>query len=134
MKDITMVDQIDKDFTETCSERTIFSDQQGFFGEMFDVVKKCCSDHWLKNTFNVTNCDADKLKLIFDEPDVSDMLLGTLEHVKEVYRKKDSAFSYKRRIEGEKLHQQNDLDNSLLLLTQAILRATSKGLIFYFPL
>lgn len=30
-----MSDHNDKNFTEVCSERTIFSEQQGFFGEMF---------------------------------------------------------------------------------------------------
>lgn len=71
----------DKDYAEICSERTIFSDQQGFFGELFDVVKNCCTEKWLKTKFETLSTDADKIRLLFDEPNVSDMLLGTLEHV-----------------------------------------------------
>lgn len=118
---------MEKDYTAICSERTIFSEQQGFFGEMFEIVKNCCSEKWLKTKFEASPTDADKLKLLFDEPNVSDMLLGTLEHVTPVYRKKDSQFSHQRRKEGERLHQQNDLDNALIRLTHAILRAPAKG-------
>lgn len=125
-----MSDHIDKNFTEVCSERTIFSEQQGFFGEMFEVVKNSCTQKWLRNKFDASSNDAEKLRLLFDEPNVSDMLLGTLEHVTSVFRKKDLSFSYQRRKEGEKLHQQNDLDNALILLTHAILRAPAKGKTF----
>lgn len=116
-----------RDYREICSERTIFSDQQGFFGEMFDIVRKCCTNQWLTQQFYAANNDADKLRVLFDETCVSDSLFGTLEHVQPVYRKKDAAFSYKRRIEGEQLHRRNDLNNAFLLLTQAVLRAPTKG-------
>lgn len=118
---------LDKNFTEICSERTIFAEQQGFFGEMFEIIKNCCSEKWLKTKFESTSSDADKLRLLFDEPNLSDMLLGTLEHVTSVYRKKDSSFSNQRRKEGEKLHQHKDLNNALSLLTHAVLRAPGKG-------
>lgn len=116
-----------KDYREICSERTIFSDQQGFFGEMFDIVRKCCTNQWLTQRFYAANSDADKLRVLFNETCVSDSLFGTLEHVQPVYRKKDAAFSYKRRIDGEQLHRHNDLNNAFLLLTQAVLRAPAKG-------
>lgn len=122
-----MADHIDTNFTAICSERTIFSEQQGFFGEMFEIVKNCCPQTWLKNKFEASSSDVEKLRLLFDEPNVSDMLLGTLEHVAPIYRKKDSAFSYQRRIDGERLHQKYDLDNALMLLTHAVLRAPAKG-------
>lgn len=122
-----MSKQIDKDFTEICSERTIFSEQQGFFGEMFEIVRNCCTQKWLQTKFDKAASDADKLRLLFDEPNISDMLLGTLEHVTSVYRKKDCSFSHKRRIEGEKLLQREELDNALILMTHAVLRAPSKG-------
>lgn len=122
-----MADQIDKKFTEQCSERTIFSEYQGFFGEMFTIVKNSCTEKWLKNIFESEISDATKLKLLFDEPDVSDMLLGTLEHVQSVYRPKESTFSKERRKQGEILHRKGELINALMLLTQAVLRAPAKG-------
>lgn len=125
--EIKMSHHLDKNFTEICSERTIFSDQQGFFGEMFEVVRNCCSEKWLKTKFEASSSDGDKLRLLFDEPNVSDMLLGTLEHVTSVYRKKDSSFSYQKRIEGEYWHEHKDLNKALSLLTLAVLRAPGKG-------
>lgn len=131
-----MSQQTQKDYKELCSERTIFSDDQGFFGELFTIVKNCCTEKWLKNIFESEISDATKLKLLFDEADVSDVLLGTLEHVKSVYRQKDSAFSYRRRKEGESLHEKGELDRALVLLTQAVLRAPAKGTVhtLYFTL
>lgn len=127
-----MSDQSDKNYTDICSEKTIFSDQQGFFGEMFEIVKNCCPKKWLKDKFEVLPTDADKLRLLFDEPNVSDMLVGTLEHVTPIYRKKDAGFSYQRRKEGEQLYKQNELEKALMLLTHAILRAPAKGEKTYF--
>lgn len=121
-----MADQNDKNFTELCSERTIFSDDQGFFGDMFEIIKKSCTEKWLKNIFVSEVSDSIKLKLLFDEPNVSDNLLGTLEHVTTIYRKKDAAFSQRRRNEGQILHKNGDLENALILLTQAVLRAPGK--------
>lgn len=120
-------EHIDKNFTQLCSERTIFSEQQGFFGEMFEIVRNCCPEKWLKHKFETLSSDADKLRLLFDEPNVNGMLLGTLENVAAVYRKKDSAFSRQRRLNGIKLHEQKDLDNALIYLTHAVLRAPAKG-------
>lgn len=118
---------MDKDYMEICSERTIFSEQQGFFGEMFDVVKNCCTEKWLKTKFEALPTDDEKFRLLFDEPNVSDMLMGTLEHVIPIWRKKDCPFSYQRRREGERLHAKKDLVNALTLLTHAVLRAPAKG-------
>lgn len=122
-----MADQIDKSYTELCSARTIFSQEEGFFGEMFTIVKNSCTEKWLKNVFASEISDATKLKLLFVEPDVSDVLLGTLEHVQSVYRQKESKFSHERRKQGEILHRKGDLNNALVLLTQAVLRAPAKG-------
>lgn len=124
---MSLSEHIDKNFTEICSERTIFSEQQGFFGEMFEIVRNCCTETWLKNKFETFLSDSDKLRLLFDEPNVSDMLLGTLENVTSVYRKKDSTFSRQRRLNGERLHENGDLDNALILSTHAVLRAPAKG-------
>lgn len=129
---LTMAAEIGNNYTELCSERTIFSDDQGFFGEMFTIVKNSCTEKWLKNVFESEISDATKLKLLFDEPDASDMLLGTLEHVQSVYRQKESAFSHARRKQGEMLHRKGELNDALLLLTQAILRAPAKGNFWHF--
>lgn len=132
-------DSIDSNYTDICSARTIFSNEKGFFGEMFDCIKSNCDAKWIENTFDSALSDMDKLKLLYDEPIVSDTLLGTLEHVTSVYRQKDAAFSFQRRTEGEKLYEkaktaadaaasQKDFENALILITQAVLRAPAKGM------
>lgn len=134
-------DDIDSNYTDICSARTIFSNEKGFFGEMFDCIKSNCDAKWMANTFDSALSDMDKLKLLYDEPIVSDTLLGTLEHVTSVYRQKDAAFSFQRRTEGEKLYEKakscttatasatrKDLENALTLLTQAVLRAPARGM------
>lgn len=118
----------DTTYTALCSAQTIFSNENGFFGEMCECVKNSCEPTWIENVFNSAFNDAEKLKLLFNEPNVCDILLGTLEHVMPVYRKKDSTFSYKRRKDSEKLKKQKDYDNALVFLTQAVLRAPAKGL------
>lgn len=133
-------DDIDSNYMDICSERTIFSNEKGFFGEMFDCIKSNCDAKWIENTFDSALSDMDKLKLLYDEPIASDTLLGTLEHVTSVYRQKDAAFSFQRRTEGEILYgkaktaaaagaaTQKDFENALILLTQAVLRAPVKGM------
>lgn len=133
-------DDIDSNYTDICSERTIFSNEKGFFGEMFDCIKSNCDAKWIENTFDSALSDMDKLKLLYEGPIVSDTLLGTLEHVTSVYRQKDAAFSLQRRTDGERLYEkakscptttttvtQEDFKSALIFLTQAVLRAPVKG-------
>lgn len=132
---------IDSNYTDLCSARTIFSNEKGFFGEMFDCIKSNCDADWIQHTFDAASSDMDKLKLVYDEPRVSDTLLGTLEHVTPVYRDKDACISFQRRVEGEKLFTKaksssssnvdarKECETALLLLTQAVLRAPAKGTI-----
>lgn len=118
---------IDTKFTAKCSAQTIYSNDKGFFGELFESVKDVCSDQWIAKMFNSSLNNIDKLKVLYNEPIVGDVLLGILEHVKPVYRPKDAAFSKQRRMTGEQMLAANDLDNALILLSQAVLRAPAKG-------
>lgn len=136
-------DDIDSNYTDICSERTIFSNEKGFFGEMFDCIKSNCDAKWIENTFDSALSDMDKLKQLYEGPIVSDTVLGTLEHVTSVYRQKDAHFSLQRRSDGERLYEkakscatitttttpvkQKDFENALIFLTQAVLRAPAKG-------
>lgn len=128
-------DDIDPKLTEICSKQTIFSNEKGFFGELFTNIRQECNEKWIEKTFNGTTDDLSKMKLLLNESPACDILLGTLEHVQPVYRAKDCLFSYKRRMDGEKLEQIKDYSNALILLTQAVLRAPKKGLniVFLIP-
>ena len=122
-------DDIDKEYTKMCSNQTIFSDKNGFFGELYASVRDTCSTDWIQNKFTCLLSDTEKLKLIFNEPHVCDVMLGILEHVSAVYKKKDANFSAKRRADGEKSEKKLDFQNALVLFTQAVLRAPAKGMV-----
>lgn len=95
---------------------------------MFDGVMSSCRPNWIQNTFDKAKSDLDKLRSLFDDADVSGALLGTLEHVTPIYREKDAIFSRQRRLAADKLIEQKDFPNALIMLTQAILRAPAKGI------
>jgi hypothetical protein len=90
--------------------------------------------NWLKNTFGKCENDNERLQLLFNDPTISWEILGTLEHVKEVYRKKDAIFSWQKREQVGKLLKMHDdgnesipLDKVLILASQAVMRAPVKG-------
>lgn len=118
---------IDTKFTAKCSAQTIYSNDKGFFGELFESVKDVCTDQWITKMFNSSLSNIDKLKALYNEPIIGDTLLGILEHVKPVYRPKDAGFSKQRRMASEQMLAAHDLDNALIVLGQAVLRAPAKG-------
>lgn len=122
-----MNDDIDAKYTAICSAQTIYSDDKGFFGELFDSVKAECTDQWIEQMFSSSMNDIDKLKVLYNEPNVSDVLLGTLEHVAPIFTKKDEPFSRQRCKASEQLMATKDFDKAVLVLSQAVLRAPHKG-------
>lgn len=122
-----MSDDIDAEYTAICSVQTIYSNDKGFFGEMFESVRAECTDESIEKMFCSTMNGIDKLKVLYNEPKVSDVLLGMLEHVSPIYTKKDATFSRQRCKAGEQLMAAKDFENALILLSQAVLRAPHKG-------
>lgn len=132
--------QIDEIFTSKCSSRTVQADENGFFQNFFYTIVDSFKTedewkNWLKNQFGKLESDEERLQLLFNDPTVSWDILGTLEHVAEVYRKKDALFSWQKREQVMKLLKQHDdgtcafgLDKVLVLASQAVMRAPIKGL------
>lgn len=137
MGDFAHIDEI---FTSKCSEKTVQADENGFFQNFFHtIVDSFKTDdewkNWLKNHFGKLETDEQRLQLLFNDPAVSWDILGTLEHVTEVYRKKDALFSWQKREQVMKLLKQHEdgtcafgLDKVLILASQAVMRAPMKGL------
>lgn len=131
--------EIDKIFTAECSSRTVQANENGFFTNFYyTIVDSFKSDaewkNWLNNQFGKSKSDEEKLQLLFNDPSVSWDVVGTLEHVQEVYRKKDAMFSWQKREQVMKLLQQHEagtcafgLDKILILASQAVMRAPMKG-------
>lgn len=81
-------------FTSLCSSKTVQSDDSGFFHNFFCTVEeKFPTKTWLTDYYVKLPNDKEKLRVLYDDPDISDSVLGTLEHVKPVFREKDAKFS-----------------------------------------
>jgi len=130
---------IDKIFTSECSSRTVQANENGFFKNFFYTVVDSFKSQaewksWLSNQFGKLESDNERMQLLYNDPDVSWEILGTLEHVSEIYRKKDAMFSWQKREQVQKLLKQHaagtcviGLDKILILASQAVMRAPMKG-------
>ncbi|XP_055384108.1 SET and MYND domain-containing protein 4 [Condylostylus longicornis] len=114
-------------YSQACSFRTIQSDKNGFFREFYEEVKESCGEKWLKNYFGQFKSDQARILSIFNDREISDIVMGILENVQSVYKKKDATFSAQRRIQAEKSFLLGDYSKALILINQAILRAPEKG-------
>lgn len=131
---------IDKIFTTECSSRTVQANENGFFKNFYYTIVDSFKTeaewkNWLKTQFGKLESDKEKLQLLYNDPVVSWDVLGTLEHVAEIYRKKDAMFSWQKREQVMKLLKQCEvgnctfgLDKILILASQAVMRAPIKGL------
>lgn len=136
---MSSISEIDKIFTTKCSVKTIQSDDAGFFMNFYlTVIDSFKSEedfqNWLKTHFSKCESDREKLNLLYNDPTLSWEILGTLEHVNEVYRRKDAMFSWQKREQVVKLMKMIDegrgqvaLDKILILASQAVMRAPMKG-------
>ncbi|XP_037030405.1 SET and MYND domain-containing protein 4 [Bradysia coprophila] len=118
---------LDPKYTAMCSEQTIYSNKEGFFGEFFDSLKKASPKKWMNKVFGGAKSDRERFVSVLEEPNVSGTLFGMLEHVTAVYKQKDAKGSALRRHEGEKLLACGEVKKAVILLSQAVLRAPTKG-------
>lgn len=123
-----MEDQ-DSKFTALCSSSTVQSDDKGFFNIFYESVVDKCTETWIKHDFGGLKNDREKLQKLFIDPTVNDLVLGTLENVREVYREKCARISLEKRTLGERLTKDGDLNNALIILSQAVMRAPVMGIL-----
>lgn len=136
---MSSISEIDNIFTSQCSAKTVQSNENGFFMNFYlTVVDSFKSDEefktWLKTQFIQCESDREKMQLLYNDPTISWEILGTLEHVTEIYRKKDAMFSWQKREQVMKMLRVSDegktnvpLDKLLILASQAVMRAPMKG-------
>ncbi|XP_046421209.1 SET and MYND domain-containing protein 4-like [Neodiprion fabricii] len=110
-----------------CSAETLQSGSKGFFREFSEAVTEAAGPAWISKIFGKLERDEDRIRSVFTDPKVSDTVLGTLGHVKELYRDKDAAISRGKRLEGAFYAAENYHNRALLLLSQAVLRAPING-------
>lgn len=81
-------------FTSLCSSKTVQADDSGFFYNFYcSVEENFPSKTWLKDYYAKLPNDKEKLRVLYTDPAISDIVLGTMEHVKPVFRQKDAKFS-----------------------------------------
>lgn len=114
-------------FTNVCSTLTVQSDEKGFFNEFYQCVRDQCGDKWITGEFGKLKSDGDKILALYNDLNVCDIVLGTLEHVRPVFKPKDAKFSYQRRMQGDLLARNGDLKGALLMYSQAVMRAPDTG-------
>ncbi|XP_058448235.1 SET and MYND domain-containing protein 4 [Malaya genurostris] len=125
---------IDNDplFTSLCSSKTLQSQQEGFFSSFYQTVAENFTgknEFWLRDVFGKVQPgdDCAKLQLLFEDPVVCFEVLGTLEHVKPVFRGKDAKFSWQRREQARKLLNEGKVQQALLMASQAVMKAPPQG-------
>jgi hypothetical protein len=107
-------------FTSLCSQKTLQSHNDGFFNLFYQsVCENFEGENWLNDVYKKLPDDKEKLRALYDDPTVCGAVLGTLEHVQEVYRKKDSKFSWQKRDQSQHLLKENKLNHALILACQA---------------
>ncbi|KAF2893355.1 hypothetical protein ILUMI_12818 [Ignelater luminosus] len=118
---------VDKDYLVRCSQKTLQTNEKGFFLQFANHVAEVAGKNWIKNVFGKLKTDRERIRIIFEYKPVKDAICETLLHVQEIYRKKSAEVSQKRRLQAEELLQKKEYAKALILGSQSILRAPPTG-------
>ncbi|KYN10733.1 SET and MYND domain-containing protein 4 [Trachymyrmex cornetzi] len=121
-----MQDQ-DEFYRTLCSSETLRSGKKGFFHDFSGHVMQTAGDTWTSRTFGRIDDNEGRMKAIFTDAKVKDVVTDTLAKVKLLFRDKDAEISKRRRLEGYQLAAVGEHDKALLLFSQAVLRAPQPG-------
>ncbi|XP_025836273.1 histone-lysine N-methyltransferase ASHR1 [Agrilus planipennis] len=119
--------QLSKDYLSRCSEKTLQSNENGFFLQFADKVEEVAGNNWINDVFGKLKSDKDRLRILYKFEPVREVLCETLSRVQEIYRQKDASVSRSRRVAAEKLEKDGELQKALLLYCQSVLRAPGTG-------
>lgn len=84
-------------------------------------------DTWTSEIFGRIDDDEGRMRAIFTDVKVKDVVADTLAKVKPLFRDKDAEISRRRRLEGYQLAAVGEHNKALLLFSQAVLRAPQPG-------
>ncbi|XP_047368499.1 SET and MYND domain-containing protein 4 isoform X1 [Vespa velutina] len=114
-------------YRNLCSSETLRSGKKGFFHDFTDYAINAVGDIWIEKIFGRIDNDVDRLKCIYTDEKLNDVIRGTLTNVKLLYRDKDANISRVKRLEGFQVAREGQHEKALLLFSQAILRAPITG-------
>ncbi|KYM81841.1 SET and MYND domain-containing protein 4 [Atta colombica] len=121
-----MQDQ-DEFYRILCSSETLRSGKKGFFHDFSGHVMQTAGDTWTSRTFGRIDDNEGRVRAIFTDAKVKNVVTDTLAKVKLLFRDKDAEISKRRRLEGYQLAAVGEHDKALLLFSQAVLRAPQPG-------
>ncbi|XP_029167204.1 uncharacterized protein LOC114937764 isoform X5 [Nylanderia fulva] len=113
----------DEFYRALCSSETLRSGKKGFFHDFSESVTRTAGDTWTSRIFGRIDDDAGRVRAVFGDARIRDVVVDTLAKVKPLFRDKDADISKRRRLEGYQLAAVGQYDKALLLFSQAVLRA-----------
>ncbi|XP_067005108.2 SET and MYND domain-containing protein 4 [Anabrus simplex] len=114
-------------YTSLCSSVTLQSNKQGFFLAYAEHVLETLGTKWLNNVFAKLKTDEERIRACYSSPKVYEAVHGTLQHIQELYRQKSAAVSRQKRLEARRELDAGRLQQALVLSSQSIIRAPTKG-------
>lgn len=88
---------------------------------------RIAGDTWTSRIFGRIDDDVGRVRAVFTDAKIRDVVVDTLAKVKPLFRDKDADISKRRRLEGYQLAAVGQYDKALLLFSQAVLRAPQLG-------
>lgn len=116
------------EYSTHCSSETLRSGRKGFFHDFSDFAMQTAGDTWTSRIFGRLDDDEGRVRAVFTDPKVRDVVVDTLAKVKVLFRDKDAEISRRKRLEGYQLAAVGQHDKALLLFSQAVLRAPQPGI------
>lgn len=117
----------DEFYRTLCSSETVRSGRKGFFHDFSEFVMQTAGDIWTSGSFGRIDDDEGRVRAVFADARVKDIVADTLAKVQPLFRDKDAEISRRRRLEGYQLAAVGEHDKALLLFSQAVLRAPQPG-------
>ncbi|XP_044759990.1 SET and MYND domain-containing protein 4 [Coccinella septempunctata] len=117
----------DQNYATRCSEKTLQSDDEGFFLSLADNLAELAGNTWIEKCFGKLKNDREKLRSLYTHEPTKNALTEVLSNVQQIYRKKSSEIATARIKEAEELLEKNDLVKSLAFYSQAVLRSQLTG-------
>ncbi|XP_066587691.1 SET and MYND domain-containing protein 4-like [Prorops nasuta] len=110
-----------------CSSETVRSGKKGFFHEFSDCVMENVGETWITRIFGRLENDEDRIRTVFTDGKIKDVVVETLRRVKPFFRDKDVNISRCKRLEGYQLATAGQYEKALVLFSQSVLRAPPNG-------
>ncbi|KAL3272524.1 hypothetical protein HHI36_014000 [Cryptolaemus montrouzieri] len=117
----------DADYTSRCSEKTLQTNDEGFFLSFADNLAEIAGKDWIEKKFGKLKSDRARIKILYDYEPVKKALIEVLSNVRELYRSKSSEKSFACRKEAERSLNENNPLKSLSLFSQSVLQAEKTG-------